>query len=138
MNKHLVDFFNQMQEFFPSTRGEFNENIKEYGELLETVVIEDVFMPELLDLLNKNDDSELLEKVFGYFEQIADKRDPHLINIFSITVLENLASNKTVLNAARRYMGTKTVLLQNKVENELTKQGGIKYYGKRSNYGNKL
>ena len=58
-----------MQEFFPSTKNAYIESVKEYGEVLETVVIEDIFMPELLTLLAKNEDAELLSNMFNYFNR---------------------------------------------------------------------
>ena len=47
-----------MQEFFPSTKKAYLESMEEYGEVLETVVIEDIFMPEFLALLAKNEESD--------------------------------------------------------------------------------
>ena len=60
MSKNVREFFEKMQEFFPSTKNAYIESVKEYGEVLETVVIEDIFMPELLTLLAK---CELCKKV---------------------------------------------------------------------------
>ena len=108
-----------MQEFFPSTKKSFLESVEEYGEVLETVVIEDIFMPELLTLLAKNEDAELLSNMFNYFEEIINKNDSHLINIFSVTVLEILENDKAILKVAKQYMGEKTALLQMKVDKEL-------------------
>ena len=68
-----------MQEFFPSTKKSFLESVEEYGEVLETVVIEDIFVPEALALLAKNEDSELLSNMFDYFEEIINKNDSHLL-----------------------------------------------------------
>lgn len=119
MRENLRDFFEKMQEFLPSTREEYCENVKEYGEVLETVVIEDIFMPEILMLLVKNENSELLKHIFDYFEEILDKNDPHLVNIFSITVLEILGNDKKILDIAKQYMGPKTVRLQIEVDREL-------------------
>ena len=108
-----------MQEFLPSTREEYYESIKEYGEVLETVVIEDIFMPKILMLLAKNENSELLKNIFSYFEEIVDKNDSHLVNVFSITVLEILGNDKMILDIAKQYMGSKTARLQIKVDREL-------------------
>lgn len=105
-------FFEKMQEFFPSTRKEYLESVEEYGEVLETLVIEDIFMPQILRLLAKNEDYELLKRIFEYFEEIVNRNDPHLVNIFSITVLEILGNDKTILDVAKKYMGQKTALLQ--------------------------
>ena len=81
MSKNVREFFEKMQEFFPSTKNAYIESVEEYGEVLETVVIEDIFMPELLTLLAKNEDAELLSNMFNYFEEIINNNDSHLINI---------------------------------------------------------
>lgn len=112
MSQKSKEFFEQMQEFFPSTREEYIKSIKEYGEVLETVVIEDIFMPQILQLLAKNDHSKLLKKVFDYFEEIVNGDDSSLINVLSITVLEILGNDKNILATAKQYMGSKTALLQ--------------------------
>ena len=119
VSKNVREFFEKMQEFFPSTKNAYIESVKEYGEVLETVVIEDIFMPELLTLLAKNEDAELLSNMFNYFEEIINKNDSYLINIFSVTVLEILGNDKAILKVAKQYMGEKTALLQMKVDKEL-------------------
>ena len=115
MSKNVREFFEKMQEFFPSTKNAYIESV----EVLETVVIEDIFMPELLTLLAKNEDAELLSNMFNYFEEIINKNDSYLINIFSVTVLEILGNDKAILKVAKQYMGEKTALLQMKVDKEL-------------------
>ena len=119
VSKNVREFFEKMQEFFPSTKNAYIESVEEYGEVLETVVIEDIFMPELLTLLAKNEDAELLSNIFNYFEEIINKNDSHLINIFSVTVLEILGNDKAILKVAKQYMGEKTALLQMKADKEL-------------------
>ena len=42
MSKNVREFFEKMQEFFPSTKNAYIESVEEYGEVLETVVIEDI------------------------------------------------------------------------------------------------
>lgn len=42
----------EQQDLFPNTMEKCDESIKTHGELLETVIIEDVFMPEILQLLS--------------------------------------------------------------------------------------
>lgn len=112
MSQKSKEFLEKMQEFFPSTREEYNESIKEYGEILETVVIEDIFMPRIIMLLAENENSELLKNVFRYFEEIVNGNDLDLVNVFSVTVLESLGNDKRILETAKQYMGPKTMLLQ--------------------------
>lgn len=112
MSQKSKEFFEKMQEYFPSTREEYIKSIKEYGGVLETVIIEDIFMPQVLLLLAKNDHTELLKKLFDYFEEIVSGDDSSLINVLSITVLEILGNDKNILATAKQYMGLKTALLQ--------------------------
>lgn len=119
MSQRSKEFFGRMQEFFLSTREECTESIKEYGEVLETVVIEDIFMPRVLELLAENKNPELLKKVFDYFEEIVNGDDSDFINILFITVLEILGNDKRVLETAKQYMGPETALLQIEADRQL-------------------
>lgn len=119
MSAQTEEFFENMQKFLPSTKKAYSESINKYGEVLETVVIEDIFMPPILALLSENKDSQLVESMFEYFEEIVNSGDLHLINVFSITVLEMLGNDKEILETAKKYMGIKTKILQIKADEEL-------------------
>lgn len=106
------EFFSKMLEFLPSSVYDYNKSIEEYGELLETVVIEDVFMPEIIKLLNRNEHIKLLGEIFECFEEVSNCEDEDLLNTFSVTVLEVLGNDKAVLKTAQKYMGQKTYTLQ--------------------------
>lgn len=120
MSKKTKDFLEKMQEIFPSAKEEYGESIKQYGELLETVVIEDIFMPRILKLLlEEEQNEELLKIIFDYFEEIVNENDTHLMNVFSITVLEILGNDNKILKTSQKYMGPKTLVLQKKVDKDL-------------------
>lgn len=119
MSERTAEFFEKMQVFLPSTKEAYIASVKEYGEVLETVVIEDIFIPQILKLLSENKEQQLLESIFKYFEEIVNSDDSHLINVFSITVLEILGNDKVILETAKQYMGTKTTVLQIKADEEL-------------------
>lgn len=119
MSKKSEEFFRTMLEFLPSTNEKYEEFLEKYGELLETVVIEDIFMPEMIKMLEKNENKELLEQVFKYFEEVSNCNEEHLINIFSTTVLEMLGNDRTILKTAQNYMGDKTMKLQIKADRDL-------------------
>lgn len=65
------------------------------------------------------DDLEYAIQLFDYFEELVNGQDLHLINVFSITVLEILGNDKAILGIAKQYMGPKTTLLQMKADKEL-------------------
>lgn len=119
MSKQSEEFFKVMQEFLPSTKDKYRESIEEYGLLLETVVIEDIFMPDIIKLISDNKDINLLEDIFNYFEEVSSCKDKHLINIFSTTVLEILGNDKQILKSAQKYMGPKTKFLQIEADRSL-------------------
>lgn len=119
MSEKTTEFFEKMQEFLPSTKEAYIESVKKYGEVLETVVIEDIFMPPILKLLSENKESQLLGSIFKYLEEIIEGNDLHLVNVISITVLEILGNDKVILESAKQYMGINTAVLQIKVDEEL-------------------
>ncbi|WP_339284242.1 resolvase [Paenibacillus sp. FSL R5-0486] len=119
MNKKSEEFFRRMLEFLPSTEAAYRKSIATYGEVLETIIIEDIFMHEIIKLLREERNIELLGSIFKYFEEISNDEDAHLINIFSITVLEILGNDRSILRTARNYMGPKTIELQIEADRDL-------------------
>jgi hypothetical protein len=119
MSKASEDFFNKMLEFLPSTKNEYTKSVECYGEVLETVIIEDIFMPIVIKLLEEDRNNLLLKDIFDYFESVSTCKDDHLINIFTITTLEILGNDSKTLETAKKYMGPKTALLQMKADKGL-------------------
>lgn len=119
MSDLAEDFFEKMLDFFPSLELEYKNHIEKYHGRLDTVVIEDVFMPEIIKLLKQNSNQELLNSIFEYFERISDSSDEYFHDIFSITVMEVLGNDRKILETAKKYMGSKTALLQREADNLL-------------------
>lgn len=113
------DFLKRMLEFLPSTTGKYKESIEYFGEILDTIIIEDIFMPDIIKLLSENKDTKLLERIFNYFEEVSNCEDEDLLNTFSVTVLEILGNDKEILKVAQEYMGPKTTQLQIEADREL-------------------
>lgn len=67
MTETVDNFFEKMCSFFQNKENEYDaicfEMQRDYSERLDTVIIEDIFMPDLIDLLEKNNDTELLKKI---------------------------------------------------------------------------
>lgn len=112
MRISVDDFFEKMLLFFPEKKYDFEQSIQDFFEGVETVIIEDVFMPKVIELLKKEDDKELLEMIFSYFEEVSSCADDELLNTFTITTLEILGNDRLLLEKAKRYMGIKTTELQ--------------------------
>ena len=119
MSKESKEFFEEMLGFLPSAFNAYEESIRRFGEILETVVIEDIFMPKIIKLLSVEDNVQLIKKIFEYFEKVSNSNDTHLINLFSITALEMLGNDKVILEKAKKYMGSKTIELQVEADKRL-------------------
>ncbi|WP_160679949.1 resolvase [Clostridium sp. C8-1-8] len=119
MSKESEKFFRMMLDFLPEREDDYRKSIEEYGALLETVVIEDIFMPDIIHLIKENKKTKLLKNIFDYFENVSNCEDEHLISIFSITVIEILGNDKQVLKIAKEYMGKKTTQLQIEADRSL-------------------
>ena len=115
----IDDFFKQMMFFSPTIERDLDEHIEEFGQRLDTVVIEDIFMPKVINLLEKNENEDLLRLIFNYFEEVSVDADDYLLNIFSITVLEILGNDRTLLAKAKQYMGPITRKYQREADWDL-------------------
>lgn len=122
VNKPVNLFFERMLEFFPAAERLYWEHIDEYKERLDTCVIEDIFMPEVLELLRREKDTELLNRVFEYFEEVSKSEEERLFNIFFVTVLEILGNDRALLEAAEKYLGPKTRMLQIEADRNLGRE----------------
>ncbi|MCM3293459.1 resolvase [Paenibacillus sp. MER 180] len=119
MNKKSEEFLRKMLEFLPSTEAAYRKSITFNGKVLETVIIEDIFMPEIIKLLREERNINLLESIFKYFEEVSNDEDAHLMNVFSVTVLEILGNDRSILGTAQKYMGSKTIELQIEADRDL-------------------
>lgn len=115
----MEDFLKRMLVFLPSTIDKYNESVEYFGEILGTIIIEDIFMPDIIKLLSENKDTKLLEWIFNYFEEVSNCADEDLLNDFSVTVLEILGNDKEILKVAQVYMGPKTTQLQIEADRDL-------------------
>ena len=111
----IDDFLKQMTIYFPTIKKDLDEHIQEFGERLDTIVIEDIIMPEIIELLEKDADTKKLKVIFDY-------SDDYLNNVFSITALEILGNDKNILEKAKKYMGPITIKLQREADIAIGRQ----------------
>lgn len=116
---NIQNFIDKMVLFLPNLPNERERHIKENGELLATVFIENSIMPSVIELLKRNNDKVILKNIFDYFEDVSINADEDLKNIFSITVLEILGNDKDVLEIAKEYMGVETKRNQEQADKDL-------------------
>lgn len=115
-----IDYFIEtMLKLFPQTVSQYKDMKTKYGIILETVIMEDVFIPPIVDLIRCGQNTELIHKVFDLFESVSNCGDQHLRDVFTTTILECIGNDQDVLLKARNYMGPLTKLLQIEAENRL-------------------
>ncbi|MCR5736975.1 MAG: hypothetical protein K6G64_04920 [Eubacterium sp.] len=112
----IRDFYNKMSMLFPDINGKIDAHILEYGERMDTIVIEEIIMPEVISLLNADVETEKLQEIFCYFEDVSACSDKYLHDVFKVTVLEMLGNDIQIFEKAKKYMGPKTKILQKEVD----------------------
>lgn len=115
----IDDFLKQMTIYFPTIKKELDEHIEEFGERLDTIVVEDIIMPRVIDLMKNLNNEKKIKEIFDYFETVSTEADENLLNIFSITVLEMLGADKDILEIAKQYMGPITKKYQRDADLDL-------------------
>lgn len=119
MNTETECFLQALLKLYPEAVEKYENIKKTYGCVLETVVIEDVFVPLIIDTINKEEDTELIKQIFDLFEKTANRNDQHFLDVFSTTILECLGNNNDILCKARKYMGPVTHDLQLEADRQL-------------------
>lgn len=115
----IDDFLKQMTIYFPTIKKELDEHIEEFGERLDTIVIEDIIMPRVINLMKNLKNEKKVKEIFDYFEKVSTEADENLLNIFSITVLEMLGDDRDILEIAKQYMGPITKKYQKDADLDL-------------------
>lgn len=114
----LDDFMKELLSFFPYLKEAIDSQIEfNDGKVLNIVIIEDIYMPEIIKLIEKESDKEKLKKLFDFFEKVSTCDNKVLVeNYFSVTVLEILGNDKKILDIAKKYMGPITTKLQRQAD----------------------
>jgi hypothetical protein len=83
------------------------------------IIFGDVVNPWLRDLLVSNGNAELLGRLFGLFELMAESNDANVKEVLAFSVLESLGDDPNRLHSCWGYMGPLTRQLSDEVENWL-------------------
>lgn len=70
----------------------------------------------LVQVLDRNDNQELLIRIFKFLEMMAISEDDDVVNVLQVTVLEYVGDSKKVLRIAYWYMGEQTRKLSDEIE----------------------
>ena len=108
------DYFLQK---FPELELFFQEQFKFWGrvEIPPHCFLGNVLNGYVSALLRDNSDRQQIEKVFGFYEELASSNDIEVRNLLQVTLLEGLWDEKFVYKNALEYMLPKTCAINNEI-----------------------
>lgn len=116
MNKKTL--VNEMLHMIPELKSLYDEEMAWWGDEEPGLhnIVGDVLTHYLVDLLDRNENQELLVRVFKFLEMMATSEDDYVVNVLQVTVLEVVGDSKKVLRTAYWYMGDETRRLSDEIE----------------------
>ena len=114
-----MDFLKKMLSIFPQNKSAVENMNKTYGKILETVAMEDLFVPCIIDMLVSENDSNEIQGVFDLIENELNENDEHSKNLIQTTILECLGNDRSKLKKAQKNMGSKTKEMQLEADRQL-------------------
>lgn len=105
-----------MLEAVPEIKPNYEKELEWWDEILPHIVFGDVLNPYIIPLLKKGQDLEVLQRVFQFFEMMANCPDERVADVLGVTVLERLGDEPEVLGKAIKLMGNKTKEISDEIE----------------------
>lgn len=118
--KKLEEICEKLIEVIPEEKPYLEESIRFNKELLGHVYFADDFTNHLIELLNEYKDLDTIKRYCNFIEYMWRKGDSYVVNIFDVTIAENLSDYKTtwtrfgknISNELIEYIN-KTLLVKN-------------------------
>jgi hypothetical protein len=67
-----------------------------------------VVLPCLLEELKKEGDDQVLRRLFDFFEEMAQAKDPKVVNLLKLEIITPLIRNPVALKKAAKHMESQT------------------------------
>lgn len=93
---------------FPELRKEYDEN-KDYLENLPHLVYEDIFVPYIKEMLKKDKETENINKIFQFIENMINCTDEKVQEVAVVSVLEPLVAEREIVIQLKRSMCKKSI-----------------------------
>lgn len=108
---------NELLENIPELKPMYDKEMEWWEEFPGNhIVFGDLIMPFLIDLINSEINSNIVERIFRFFEGMAISQDKDVQNVLVVTILESLGDSKEILSKTREYMGDETLKLSELTE----------------------
>lgn len=85
------------------------------------VLYANVLNPHVVNLLNNNENSVELKKIFEFYEELAQSEDQEVRNVLQVTLLEIFWANLELYNKAVKLMLPKTKQINDEINVYLRK-----------------
>lgn len=108
-------FARKLVRDFPEYQRAYQDHLKAYGEVLGHVFFCEI-NPILSDLLRSNRDRAQIRKYIGFMEDMYANGDDEVKNIVTVTMLEYLGDDETVLRNAFAYFSEELMEASKAVE----------------------
>lgn len=95
-------------ERFPQLAPQFLQCFDTFGEDCHYILSYEVWNPYVLELLQSEDNTQALQEVFVFYEELATSDDEEVRNFLQVALLEALWDKKVVLEKAYTYMLSET------------------------------
>ncbi|WP_145326108.1 DUF7674 family protein [Paenibacillus xylanexedens] len=107
---------NQFLRLFPEFHDYYIEHLDLNQEFLGHVFFGDEVATYVERLLRENDDTELIEKFFDFFEWMATQSSLYIVQVLSTTILYDQGGHTDILQKAQNYMKPRTKRLSQEIE----------------------
>jgi hypothetical protein len=108
----------EIRKAFPEIKKAVNQELDDWKneEYPTGLIFTHVVIQFIKDELNKENNAELLKRIFAFLEKMAKSRDFEVQTALGVNVLENIGDNKNDLTKARSFMGEKTLKMSHEIE----------------------
>lgn len=109
----FLDEFPEFQEIAEKHKSDWQED-EDNDELVH--VFFGYLNRPIVELLSTMKNKKLLDRVFNFYEIMANSEDEEVVGVLYATILEYLGDDKKILKKARSLMGEKSLQLSHQVE----------------------
>jgi hypothetical protein len=106
-------------EIFPEYTQELENHLISYGELLGHVFFGDLINPHLVELLRREVDTDRIEKIFSFINDMYLNGEDDMKNIVVVTILEYLGDDPLILKKAFQFLSEELKQESHNIEKQI-------------------
>lgn len=110
-----------LSDYFPELKKEIDYKMTFFEEELPHCLYADILNPFLKEyfITPKSENKKLVNKIFCFYENLAENGDSEVKNLLQVSLLEPLWDCKESYDGAQSFMGVKTKLIFNNISSYL-------------------